>query len=189
MKLKNLLFLCLSGMSLFLLSHPVLGADDQKNVKVVTISFNLHRIPGPGSNQMAVWIENEKGEYIRSVYATKYTARGGYVRRPVSLSVWRSKASWEKASPEEIDAVSGSTLEAGIHTLTWDGKDKNGNLVPDGKYYVRIEANILNEKKMFSETIIEMGGRKQSVKGNITYSQEGLESGNQIFDNVLVEYK
>jgi len=113
---------------------------------------------------MAVWIENAKGEYIRSVYATKYTARGGYVRRPVSLSVWRSKAGWEKASPEEIDAVSGSTLEAGIHTLTWDGKDKNGNLVPDGKYHVRIEANILNEKKMFSEAIIEMGGRKQSVK-------------------------
>ncbi|HLU78850.1 MAG TPA: flagellar hook capping FlgD N-terminal domain-containing protein [Burkholderiaceae bacterium] len=31
-------------------------------------------------------------------------------------------------------------LQAGVHSLEWDGKDDSGNIVPDGRYLVRVSA-------------------------------------------------
>ena len=34
------------------------------------VSFNYQRQAGPGSNQYAVWIENEKGEFVKTLFVT-----------------------------------------------------------------------------------------------------------------------
>ena len=40
------------------------------------VSFNYQRQAGPGSNQYAVWIENEKGEFVKTLFVTSYTTKG-----------------------------------------------------------------------------------------------------------------
>ena len=40
------------------------------------VSFNYQRQQGPGSNQYAVWIENEKGEVVKTLFVTSFTTKG-----------------------------------------------------------------------------------------------------------------
>jgi hypothetical protein len=44
----------------------------------VTIEYTLHRISRMASNQLAVRIEDTRGECVASIFATSFTADGGY---------------------------------------------------------------------------------------------------------------
>ena len=44
----------------------------------VTISFDFVRQFGSASNQHAVWIEDSDGNVVRSLFASRWTANGGY---------------------------------------------------------------------------------------------------------------
>jgi len=62
------------------------------------VSFNYQKQAGAGSNQYAVWIENEKGEFVKTLFVTSYTTKGrarggekaqrGYIVRPTCVPVW-----------------------------------------------------------------------------------------------------
>ena len=179
----TLSILLLTGMFL----NP-LFARGNKNEKKVTISYQWNRIQTHGSNQIAVWIEDTKGKYICTLFATHFTATGGYLKRPVSLSEWTAKCDLKNATKQDVDAVSGATPASGKQTLTWNCKDKTGKTVPDGTYIVRMEANILDTDKMFFTAKIQTGGKDEQTKGEITYSKPELANGNVLFSNVLVEY-
>lgn len=164
-------------------------ARTNKSEKSVSISLEWSRIQSHGSNQLAIWVEDAEGNYITTIFATKFTAAGGYIERPVSLSDWVAKSGFKNASREEVDAISGSTPLSGLQTYAWDCRDKSGQLVPKGIYVIRMEANIQNDKKMFFKGEIPLGGRKKKTAGEITYSDPELATGNVLFKNVLVEYK
>ena len=78
--------------------QPVLPTDNQNNKTEtdtplsisgeVIISFDYERISGSASNQLAVWIEDMSGNLIRTLYATAWTADGGYTMRPDSIALW-----------------------------------------------------------------------------------------------------
>lgn len=176
-------------MLMFASVAPTLIFAQSASGKQVAVSYKLNRIPGPGSNQLAMWIEDASGNYVRSIYASKFTASGGYAKRPSSLSVWVEKAGWANASQAEIDAVSGSTQMAGENTLVWDCTDKNGKPVANGTYFVKMEANIKNERKMFFSAPVNVGGPAMRVEGVVSYLPEDAAAGDKIFENVVVEYR
>lgn len=183
------LFITLSILTLTGLLFNPLVAQDNKNEKKVTISFQWTRIQTHGSNQIAVWIEDTKGKLICTLFATHFTATGGYLKRPVSLSEWTEKSDLKNATKQEVDAITGATPPSGTQTLTWNCKDKTGKTVPDGTYIVRMEANILDTDKMFFTGKIQIGGKDEQTKGEITFSKPGLADGNVLFKDVVVEYK
>ena len=186
MKTRNFLLL----ICVFLILIPFEGSGQKKaDKKKVTITYELSKIPGPGSNQLAVWVEDRDSSVVKTLFATKYTATGGWKKRPASLSEWVKKSNLAGAPKEEVDAITGSTQPAGIQTITWDCTDKAGNRVRKGKYIIRMEANIQNTKKMYYHGLIAVGGRKKTGTGSITYSSPELASGNVLFKNVVVEYK
>jgi hypothetical protein len=164
-------------------------ASEKTSARKVYITYDWSRIRTHGSNQVAIWIEDTKGNHIQTLFATKFTSKGGYKYRPVSLSEWTAKFDLKNAKPEEIDAVTGATPQTGPQALIWDGKDRSGKRMPNGKYIVRMEANILDADKMFFEGVIELGGADQKTAGKITYSRPELASGQVLFKNVQVEYK
>jgi hypothetical protein len=157
--------------------------------KKVTITYNWSRIKSYGSNQIAVWIEDVNGNHVCTLFATRFTTNGGYVKRPVSLSEWTAKFDIKNAKKEDIDAITGATPPTSIQTFTWNCKDKSGKELPIGTYIVRLEANILDSNKMFFRGEIKIGGEPQQTSGLITYSSPSLASGNILFKDVLVEYK
>ena len=121
--------------------------------KSLEISFDYQRQAGPGSNQYAVWVENEKGDVVKTLFVTSYTTKGrtrpgekpmrGYVRRPACVPTWVKASNAEGQTDQQLDAVTGATPQAdGTQVFTWDFTDQQGKAVPKGTYKVLIEATL-----------------------------------------------
>ena len=182
-------YYCLVALILSSFTFSNIYAQSVNSEKKVSISFTWSRIQSYGTNQIAIWIEDTKGNHISTLFATRYTANGGYIKRPLSLSEWTAKFDLKNASKEQIDAVTGATPPSGKQIFTWNGKDKSGKVVPTGTYIVRMEANIHDADKMFFKGEIHTGGSDEQTKGEITFSSPSLSTGNTLFNDVLVEYK
>lgn len=65
-----LMLVCVCGCSTHFVSN-------QEASGTVTISFFLNKSPANGNNQVAVWIEDEDGNYIKSLLVTPFAADGG----------------------------------------------------------------------------------------------------------------
>ena len=124
-----------------------------KKTKTLEVSFDYQRQGGPGSNQYAVWIENEKGDVVRTLFVTSYTTKGrtrpgeepmrGYVKRPNCVPTWVKAAKAAEQTDQQVDAVTGATPQAsGSQTFTWDFTDQQGKTVPKGNYKVIVEATL-----------------------------------------------
>jgi len=182
-------YFLLSALVLSTLLNSSIIAQDQNQEKKVIISYTWTRIQSHGSNQIAVWIEDTLQNHICTLFATRFTTTGGYLKRPLALGEWTGKFDLKNAPKEEVDAVTGSTPESGKQILTWNGKDKTGQTVPAGTYIVRMEANILDADKMFFRGEIKIGGSAKQSSGEITFSSTNLASGNVLFKDVLIEYR
>ncbi len=137
------------------------NAENEKNVKGkhVEISFDYVKKPGPGSNQYAVWIENEKNEVVKTLFVTSFTTKGrvregqpikrGYTYRPACVPTWVTNAKAADMSDTELDAFTGATpKESGKQTFIWDFTDSDGKKVAKGNYKVCVEATLKNEYRL-----------------------------------------
>lgn len=98
----------------------------------LAVTMNLAR-PGGRARRpyVAVWIEDASGRHVRTLAL--------WVSRPrwiPDLRAWYRRA---QADDVGADTVSSATRAAGEYTLTWDGRNQHGTLVPAGKYTVFIE--------------------------------------------------
>ena len=139
-----------------LLTVPVMVQSKKvqaKKSKTLEVSFDYQRQAGPGSNQYAVWIENEKGEVVKTLFVTSYTTKGrarggeqpkrGYIVRPACVPTWVKSVNAEAKTDQQLDAFTGATPQAGgTQTFTWDFTDEEGNAVPKGIYKVLVEATL-----------------------------------------------
>jgi hypothetical protein len=127
----------------------------------VEISFVYQRQTGMGSNQFAIWIEDSSGKYIKTLYATRFTAKGGWQIRTQALPGW-VKASQPLNIPSgEIDAITGATPSAGNLTYVWDCKDNQGNMVPAGEYKYIVEATLRMANRVLYSGTIKIGSQAQ----------------------------
>ena len=139
-----------------LLWLPNMAGQKKSNKSKATtleVSFNYQRQDGPGSNQYAVWIENEQGDVVKTLFVTSYTTKGrtrpgeepmrGYVKRPNCVPTWVKSAKAAAQTDQQLDAFTGATPQAGgTQTFTWDFTDQQGKAVPQGKYKVFVEATL-----------------------------------------------
>ena len=167
-----------------LLAIPATAISKGKAAQATTleVSFNYQRQQGPGSNQYAVWIENEKGEVVKTLFVTSFTTKGrargneplvrGYVKRPACVPTWVKAAKANDLSDQQLDAVTGATpKESGTQTFTWDFTDQQGKAVKKGTYKVMVEATLFN-----ASTITYSGTfSTQDKAGNITLTSQLTE--------------
>ncbi|KAB8162118.1 DUF2271 domain-containing protein [Streptomyces sp. 3MP-14] len=147
-------------------------APSEESLGLVRVSYQLTRVPGHARNQVAVWIEDEEGNYVRTLFATSFTANGGYDRRPESLPQWRATSGWESASEEEIRSASRPAQNSGPQTLYWDGTDRTGAPMRPGRYVYRVEANVLWEKRVLFTGAIELGEEPSTSVADVAYLPE-----------------
>ena len=123
--LRATLLVCittLTGFASELLSQdPVEG---EMTFSVRTVTFNGNFSP---KHVLAIWIEDNAGFVLtRKLRADK---------RKQYLYTWNSNA-----GGNVTDATTGATLASHqTHSVTWDCRDVNGDLVPDGEYTVYVE--------------------------------------------------
>lgn len=143
-KIISLLFVC---------AVSALFASCASKPGSLELSFNYTKQAGPGSNQYAVWIENAKGEFVKTLFVTLYTTKGrarggeqpkrGYIVRPACVPTWVKISKAEEKTDVQLDGVTGATPQnGGVQTFTWDFTDENGKAVPQGTYKVKVEATL-----------------------------------------------
>lgn len=96
-----------------------------------TLTFTIETMSNGGNyapkHVLAIWIEDESG-FVK-------TRKRRAEKRKQYLYTWRNRS-----SENTVDAITGETLkEHQLHTITWDGTDVDGNVVPDGNYKVWVE--------------------------------------------------
>lgn len=128
----------------------------QEKATSLEVSFNYQRQNDHGSNQYAVWIENESGDVVKTLFVTSFTAKGrargdekpvrGYIKRPYCVPNWVKAAKADNLSDQQIDAVSGATPQvSGLQTFTWDFTDQEGKKVEYGTYKVLSKPHYLTQ--------------------------------------------
>ena len=176
-------FLIIAALAAMLLAIPAMvqskKGEAAKRAQTLEVSFDYQRQAGPGSNQYAVWIENEKGNVVKTLFVTSYTTKGrarggeqpkrGYIVRPACVPVWVKTSKAEEKTDVQLDAVTGATPQAGgVQTFTWDFTDEQGKAVPQGTYKVKVEATLI-----FDSDIVYTGSFSTKDKpGNITLTSE-----------------
>ena len=121
----------------------------------VKISFHLgfqDELPP----QTAVWIEDEKGAFIKTVYVSGFS---GYAKeKQVDLPIWANKSEFE------TNGTTGASIDWGKHTFLWDLTDKNNKKVKSGKYTVIVESSWWPSMKYArAEAVIRIGKKKNQV--------------------------
>jgi len=145
---RKLLFLALAvGMASAVFAQETRGE----------VSFDFNRQGGVASNQFAVWIEDAQGRYVRTLYATRWTAAGGWRRRESSVPQWVRQSGLAGRNQAHVDALAGPTPRTGAVSHAWDGRNYAGQAVPPGEYRVFVEGSLRWENRVVYTAVIRLG--------------------------------
>ncbi|WP_223066419.1 DUF2271 domain-containing protein [Paenibacillus caui] len=161
-----------------------------KTLGLVDIHYQLYHLDRLASNQIAIWIEDSQGNYVKTLRASSFTANGGYRTRPESLPEWREAANWENASENEIKRVSLPEQEPGMHVVYWDCTDESGQAVDPGTYVYKVEGNIFWENRVIYTGEIAVGSDfAGETKAKVEYKPADAESQGTLLENVSAGFK
>jgi len=143
----------------------------------VKVTFTTTPVPAPNntyspSNAVAVWVQSAGGTFVKTI--------GQWVAiRQSSLVAWQVAA-----GPTDADAVSGASRTAHTQPLTvvWNLRDRQGNVVPDGTYTIRLELAESNATTAGQNN----QGTFTFVKGPTAQTQTALTNGG--YTNVSIEF-
>ena len=139
--------------------------DEQEIVTAVGITFDFKRMSTMASNQLAIWIEDEDGDLVKTIFVTDFSgARRGYRNRDTSLSHWVAKVNPEELSDTAIDAISGATPQVGKQSFVWDMTDANGVGVSDDIYRIMIEGTLYWESNVLCTAVLNT---EEATAGNL----------------------
>lgn len=192
MRQTKILFVMIATL---LMSGTAVAQNAKKAEKTLEVSFNYEKQGGPGSNQYAIWIENEKGEFVKTLFVTSYTSKGrarggqpaqrGYIVRPTCVPVWVKTSKAEEKTDEQLDAVTGATPQnSGTQTFSWNFTDEQGKAVPQGTYKVKVEATLYFDSDILYTGIFST----KDKSGNITLTSE-LTKPDEQHKNMVTEVK
>lgn len=127
------------------------------------------------NNVVAAWITNGAGQHVKTV------GLWSAVRTQHLVAYRQAATAADTLSP---DAVSGASRvnHQGSLVVLWNLRDKQGNLVPDGTYTIRLELAESNS----TTTATNNEGTFTFVKGATPQLQSNLTNGG--FTNVSIDY-
>jgi hypothetical protein len=177
----------------FFLALMNLAAQSSNSPQRLEMSFVFNRQGGFSTNQYAIWIEDSKGNLVKTLFASKFTASGGWAKRPASIPLWVQKSGLSRLDKKDIDAFTGATPKAGTQKYSWDGLDKSGNRISGGEYRVFLEATLRDENRVvysasfvLSDSPENSGQREADVKSEYFGSRTNERN---MIENVKVVFR
>lgn len=144
------------------------------------ITFPYVRQDGIGSNQFAVWIESADGKFIKTLFATQFTAEGGYKQRKEAIPTWVKQSRLAQATKDEVDAITGATPSTGKLKFTWDRANQDGKPVPAGDYKFFVEGTVSWDSRVLYTGTIATGNTRSTAEASAQYSTEEAKQSNMI---------
>jgi len=146
------------------------------------LSFTYTKQRGFASNQYAIWVEDAEGRHIKTIFATGWTANGGWKRRPASIPVWVKQSGLSALTKAQIDVFSGATPGTGSFTYTWDGTDSRDTLLPAGDYMIILEGTLRGENQVYYRAPISLGQGIATPQISVEYKGKSLAERSMIGD-------
>ncbi|MBO7047658.1 MAG: DUF2271 domain-containing protein [Spirochaetia bacterium] len=142
----------------------------------VEVDFEYNAMSGFASNQFALWVENESGDVVKTIFVTDFTgAKRGYKKREQSLNNWVAAAKPAEMSDSDLDAISGATPKSSAQHFTWDLTDSQGKKVPAGKYFIKLEATLFQGSNVIYTGAVDLS---QPALGEIAVTMKRSEPDN-----------
>jgi len=167
---------------LILLALFLTNAAAQQAAAAAELTFTFTRQGGFSTNQFAVWIENAQGRHVKTLYATRFTANGGWKRRPASIPVWVKQSGLSDLSKAQVDALTGATPRTGTLSYKWDGTDSRGAALPAGDYVLILEGTLRSENQVIYSAPIKIGQGAASARVSVEYKGNSTAERSMIGD-------
>ncbi|MDR1158278.1 MAG: DUF2271 domain-containing protein [Oscillospiraceae bacterium] len=151
---------------------PAQPAETPSDRSWATIAFDFQKQSGHASNQFAVWVETADGQYVKTLYATKFTAAGGYKNRPDSIPTWVDRSGLAGLSKEQVDVMAGATPKSGAQSYTWDLTGADGAPVPAGTYKFFVEGSLRWKNRVLHAGEIAIGGEAATATATAAFTYE-----------------
>jgi len=181
--------ICLIAVFCLFFSWENLAAQNSAFTTGAEVSFGFTRQSGFSTNQFAIWIEDSRGNLVKTLYATKFTAGGGWSKRPQSIPLWVQKSGLSAMDKKDVDALTGATPRTGALRYRWDGLDKNGNRAAAGEYRLLLEATLREDNRVLYSAPFTLGsGTAGSAVVNATYFGSSTKERGMI-ENVKVIFR
>ena len=137
-KMKNLLLSLLLISSSFILSAQTSGI---LTVSASTSDANGNYAP---TNIVAIWVEDSQGNFVKTLMAYAQT-------RKTHLNKWQASTSAAGTEYNTTDAITGATRSHhSTRACTWNATNYNGNIMPDGDYFIWMELTDKNATGNYS---------------------------------------
>ena len=157
----------------------------QHSSAAAELTFTFTRQGGIATGQYAIWIEDSQGQYVKTLFATSWTANGGWRRRPSSIPAWVRQSGVADKPQEEIDTISSATPATGTVTHVWDGRNSQGASVPDGDYVLFLEGTLRWENIVLYRAPIRLGQGFSTPAVNVEYSGDSTAERTMISEVVV----
>lgn len=126
--------------------------DGDLNVSTFTSETGGNYAP---RNIVAIWIENENGEFVKTLLAYAQN-------RKTHLNTWQASTAAAGTEYNTVDAITGATKSShATRECMWNATDYNGNIVADGTYYLWMELTDKNNTGNYSSFAFEKGAAEQ----------------------------
>ena len=187
MKRFTILFFLLLSFALAGCSKSAAVATQPVEGAVAELTFSFTRQSGFSTNQFAVWIEDPQGHYLKTLYATHFTASGGWKKRETSIPTWVKQSGLAAMDKDEIDGLSGATPKTGVVTFRWDGTDSRNTALPPGDYVIFLEGTLRNASRVIYRSPFKTGQGPAAAEVKAEYI--GTPPGNEqeMIDAVAVK--
>ncbi len=136
------------------------------------------------SFQTVIWLENEKGKYLKTFLVTEYLSMGGYSDSTICPD-WQNLVSWESVSDEEYDAITSPTPPLGANTFKIDCEKEK---IKSGKYRLCVQTHIDKEYNILYCGVIEVGGENKGSVVKKVFVPKELPGEENTLSNVSIRY-
>jgi hypothetical protein len=123
---------------LFISAMASAQTEGMLSVSVTTKSTGISGRTYAPRNCLAIWIQDEKGNFVKTLYVNAMARR-------THLNAWEAATGKAGSAFNTVDAVTGATaVNHGQRTCSWDGSNYKNQKVPDGKYFIFMELTDLD---------------------------------------------
>lgn len=170
MKKTGVLLLMVSVISLFCgCAKQEIPEQAASEARGITITFPYKKQGGFSSNQFAVWVEDAEGNLVKTLYATDFTAKGGWEKRPQALPVWVERAGLRNQTAEVLEGIAGATPKSGDFSCYWDCTGMDGQPVPEGIYHIFVEGTLRGENRVLYSAEMNLGTEASQTTAEAAY--------------------
>ncbi|HYK91812.1 MAG TPA: DUF2271 domain-containing protein [Acidobacteriota bacterium] len=149
------------------------------------ISFLFNKAEGVvPSYQIAIWLERETGEYVKTLFVSNWLAGAG-IGLEVVCPDWVKQAHWDKVEESEFDAATHPTPPVGSNTLRFDCAERR---IAPGPYRFCVQAHIAENYNILYCGKISVGKESSEAAGEVLYGPSKHPKAGDILYGVRARY-